>query len=467
MSLRKIILFFIIVLLTITLPVIFFFSFQYFSKASAVKADIVIDLKRTTKPVPNRWLALAQGGEEKGVRMLENVVPEVSALNPQYIRLDHIYDYYDVVSRDEKGSLVFNWAQLDATICDIYQIGAKPFFSLGYMPPVMSSDGSLIAVPSDWQEWKNLVQKTVERYSGKTTRLCGQITGDWMKDIYYEVWNEPDLETFGKWSLYEGSKDYKTLYYYSVLGASQAQEINNYFIGGPVPTALYKNWIQVFLNYVSRNNLRVDFLSWHHYSKNTDDFTDDAGNLNSWLSPPEFSRYQSLPRIISEWGYDSEPNPIADTNVGAAHTIAALRNFLRYNFTLGFLFDIKDGPTPRWGILGHNGEKKPRYYALKLLSLLEGTWINIEGEGTFVHGLASTSANKTALVLVNYDKDNKNTELVPVTFLNLANGSYTMTITYLEGNPTIIKNTLVENGQLQKSILIPANTVVAIELKLE
>jgi len=202
--------FFLTFLLLLLIPLILFFSKEtkkFFSKAAPIKANITVDVKKIIGPLPSNWKALAQGGEEQGVRMLVNVVPQISALSPRYIRIDHIYDFYDVVSRDSQGNLLFNWDKLDATVCDIYRTGAKPFFSLGYMPYALSSDGSLISAPKNWEEWALLVQRTIERYSGKSTRLCGQVTGDLLKDIYYEVWNEPDHETFGKWSLYGGNKD--------------------------------------------------------------------------------------------------------------------------------------------------------------------------------------------------------------------------------------------------------------------
>ncbi len=456
---RKIIIGFI--LLLASLP--FFFSFRYFSRAKAIKANIVIDVNKTLGPFPDRWKALAQGGEEKE-RMLGNIVSQVAGLYPRYIRLDHIYDYYDVVSRGTNGELIFNWAKLDQSVCDIYNTGAKPFFSLGYMPPVISSDGSLISQPKDWNEWSFIVKKTIEHYSGKSNRLCGQITGYWKTDIYYEVWNEPDLETFGKWSLYNGTKDYKLLYFYSSVSAQNAENVYPFKLGGPVTTALYKNWIQVFLDYVSANNLRLDFISWHHYSRKTDDYTDDMIKLNEWLSPKQYRKYQQLPRIISEWGYDSDPNPIADTDVGAAHTIKSIRNFINYGFEMAFLFEIKDGPTPRWGVLSYEGKKKPRYYALQLLNLLDGKQLQVNGEGTYVNSLATISSEKIVITLVNYDEQNKNTELVPVTLTGLANGQYTIIVHYLEGNSVMIPNVKVLGNQLRRDILMKPNTVIAIEL---
>jgi hypothetical protein len=455
-------------LLVIVTPLLFYY-FQYASQASSVKANIVVDVDKTSGPFPNRWKALAQGGEESGVRMLESVTSKVSGLYPKYIRLDHIYDFYNVVTRNSSNNLVFDFSKLDETVCDIYHTGARPFFSLGYMPPTMSDDGSLIGKPKNWNEWSFLVQKTVEHYSSKRSVLpCGALEDFWKTDIYYEVWNEPDLESFGKWK-YTGAKSYSDLYFYSAKGAQQAQDILPYKIGGPVTTALYKNWIQKFLDYVIANNLRIDFISWHHYSKKTNDYTQDIINLNKWLGEdPKYDRYENLPKIISEWGYDSEKNPIADTEVGAAHTIASLRNLINAGLELSFLFEIKDGPTLSWGILTYQGQEKPRYKALKLLNALEGNQIIIEGEGTNVSAIASVNDDKTVLVLTNYDEFGRNYEAVPVNFKNLVGKNYKLTKTFLDGRSEVSLNLKPTIGELklngEKAIIMPANTIVALEL---
>lgn len=464
--LRRLVILFIIAVITV--PVLFF-SFQYFSRAASVKANIIVDVTKTSGPFPDRWKALAQGGEESGARMLGNVIPQVSGLYPKYIRIDHIYDFYNVVSRNSSNNVAFDFSRLDQTVCDIYHAGAKPFFSLGYMPPTMSDDGSLVGKPKDWNEWTFLVQKTVEHYSSKTTVLpCGALEDFWKTDIYYEVWNEPDLETFGKWK-YSGNKSYSDLYFYSVKGAQQAQNVLPFKIGGPVTTALYKNWIQKFLDYVALNNLRLDFISWHHYSKKTDDYTNDVINLNQWLSEdPKYYRYQQLPKIISEWGYDSNVNDIADTNVGAAHTVASLRNLLNARLELAFLFEIKDGTSPSWGILTHDGKEKPRYQALKLLNGLDGNQLMVDGEGSHVSAIASINSNQVELVLTNYDESGHNYEAVPVSFRNLDGAKYNLTETFLDGRSLTTLNLLPVGGNINlnsdKAVVMPPNTVVALEL---
>lgn len=457
------------VFLTILSFPVLFFTFQYFSRAAAIKANIVVDINKTSGPFPDRWKALAQGGEESGVRMFENVIPQISELYPRFIRIDHIYDYYEVVSRDSSGNVTFNFDELDQTVCDIYHTGAKPFFSLGYMPPTMSDDGSLVGKPIKWSEWSLLVQKTIERYSGKQSVLpCGGLYDFWHTDLYYEVWNEPDLETFGKWK-YLGGKSYPELYLYSSKGAAAAQNVFPFKLGGPATTALYKNWIQKFLDYVAVNNLKLDFISWHHYSKKTDDYTDDIINLNKYLGDsPRYTPYRNLPRVISEWGYDSEKNPIADTEVGAAHTLASIRNFINANLDAAFLFEVKDGPSLSWGILNHDGSKKPRWYALQMLNSLGGNQIIVDGEGTFVTALASKSEEKISLILTNYDDRGSNTEAVPVVFRNVPMGKYSLAKTNLNGQKTIDLNIEPVNGDIYltgtKAVIMAPNSIVSLEL---
>lgn len=466
MKIKKNIILLAIILVVILFSSLYFFkSFKYISKAFfPAKANIYVDTRKIVGPLYFNWKALAQGGEEKGVAMLANVVPQVAALSPRYIRIDHIYDYYDVVERDSQGRLIFKWDQLDATVCDIFRTGAKPFFSLGYMPEVLSGDNSLVSKPKNWNEWSLLVQKTIEHYSGRSTRLCGQVTGDFLSDIYYEVWNEPDLEAFGKWSLYGGEKDYKTLYYYSAQGANRAGDVNHFLLGGPVITAPYENWFRVFLNYILEKNLRLDFLSWHRYSADPDVYFEDLENINAWLSVPHFERFRDVPKIISEWGFDSNPNPISETNAGAAHTITSIRNLIGQKVEMAFIFEVKDGPAPRWGILSYNGEKKARYNAINFLNLLDGYQLKVTGEGTYVRAIASIKGNKITLILVNFDENNSNTELVPVTFSNLTPGNYRLSIRTLNNLEPTVSSFAVGDTQLQRSILMPPNMVAAVEL---
>ena len=454
--------------LLLLLPVVVVLAVQsqkIISRARETPANILVNTNTVVGPLPHTWKALAQGGEEKGVAMLGNVIPQTTALTPRYIRLDHIYDFYDVVSLDPNGGLTFAWGGLDETVCHILQTGAKPFLSLGYMPPSISKDGTLVGVPIKWEYWQEMVKRTIERYSAQTPQICGGELDTRLSEVYYEVWNEPDLETFGKWSIHGGEKDYKQMYYYASEAAKNAQNTQPFFFGGPATTRPYQNWMQIFLKYADAYNMRVDFLSWHHYSQSTDDFQSDMVLIDQWLQGREYDKYRTLPRIISEWGFDSNPNPIADSQVSAAHTVATIRHLVDQELEMAFAFEIKDGINPSWGMLTHDGVEKPRYHALKLLNVLGPRRVEVRGEGTWVSALASRDFQNISLVLVNYDQTGAHSEVVPVTFTGLTpNTSYRFIRKSLLTEEANVILTSTSTGTLSQIVSMAPNSTYSIEL---
>ena len=436
------------------------------AKAKEEPANILIDVQEVTGPLPHTWQALAQGGEEYGVRMFENVIGPVSVLSPRYIRIDHIYDFYDVVSRDEQGLMRLSWKKLDDTVCDILSTGATPFFSLGYMPQAISSDGTVIAQPSQWGEWQILVQKTIERYSAADTGLCGASYDNQRDNIYYEVWNEPDHESFGKWNLYGGDRDYKTMYYYSSHGAEQAQHVRQFYLGGPATTKAYQNWIQKFLEYAHAYDLRVDFLSWHHYSPNPEDFGKDVVDVRTWLSGSEYEEYRDIPLVISEWGYDSNPNLVAHTDLAAAHAVVAIRNLIGQKLELAFMFEVKDGKQPSWGILTNDGVTKPRYNALVLLNSLGSKRIAVKGEGTFVKAIASYETGMYTTIIVNFDPLGAHEETVPVVFKGLEpRRNYIITLRSIHGDKRQFSIISTDTGIVSYLLSMSPNSAYLWEMK--
>ena len=222
---------------------------RYVVGAEGRLSAIAVESDRVLGPMPKPWTALAQGGDNLKA-FLQGHESKVQVLGPKYLRIDHIYDLFNVVSRNDSG-LVFNWTELDKLVEEIVAVGARPFFSLSYMPVAISS-GDILSEPKDWQEWSLVVQKTIEHYSGELG----------LSDVYYEVWNEPDL--FGNWKI-GGKKDYRVLYYYAALGAARANGVKAYKLGGPATTGLYKNWLDGMFRYVMQNKLRMDFFSYHRY----------------------------------------------------------------------------------------------------------------------------------------------------------------------------------------------------------
>ncbi|MGB9707057.1 MAG: GH39 family glycosyl hydrolase [Microgenomates group bacterium] len=430
---------------------------RFFSKAKGMPANILVDPSIDQGPLPPIWQALAQGGEEK--YPFDYIVQDITALKPKYIRVDHIYDFYEVVKK-ENNQLRFDWRELDKLVDQILATGALPFFSLSYMPPAIAQNNDIVALPADWNEWALVVKETIQHYSGKNQRN--------LTNVIYEVWNEPDL--FGNWKI-GGKKDYRMLYKYAVLGATQTQNTNPFKIGGPSITAPYKAWVDGFLDFTVKNNLRLDFYSWHRYSMEPEKFLEDINKVDTWLFK---NAGGSLEKFLTEWGSVSENSPLHDADFDAAHLVATARHLIQ-RVDLAFTFEIKDGPSPsgekywgRWGILTHEGagqiEKKPKYYALELLNKMTGNRVSLEGEGSWVSGFATKNGNIIKIILTNLDSASQHFEIVPLTITNLENGSYSYRESFLKGiGKTSIET--ISNHTLRKEIFLTPNNVILIELE--
>jgi hypothetical protein len=424
------------------------------TRASGTPANIVVNTKLTLEPLDlSFYHALAQGGEES-VDMLAPVVNEIRALKPKLIRLDHLYDHYDVVGKSG-DQLTFNWTKLDAAVNSITAIGAKPLLALSYMPSVIAKDGSIINPPNNWDDWATVVQKTIEHYSGKGEKN--------MSGVYYEVWNEPDLAQFGGWK-YGGEKSYITLYQQASIGARRAANVNYFYLGGPSTTGLYKSWILALIN----SGARIDYLSWHTYQRDPAKYAKDQEDIISWLLP--YPNYTLIPKLITEFGFTGDKSTGYGSTYAAAHAAAVIRQLISGGPAYAFSFQPKDGPGQEsgngWGLITHetNGKKiKPRYYIYSFIDAMAGTRVSVSGEGTWVTGFASTKDNVIRLLLVNFDTNGTHSEVVPITFGNLDPGTYSYRQKFFLGQDVTLTET-IEGDTLQKKILMNPSSVVMLEL---
>lgn len=432
---------------------------EFFGQASGEPANIMIDTQGIIGPLPRPWRNLAQGGESHEWR-IEPINAQVKALKPEYIRIDHIYDFYDVV-QGTPGNITFDFSKLDVILDDITATGAKPYIALSYMPPAISS-GDIVAPPVNWSDWQLTIQRTIQHISG--TRG--------ISDVYYEVWNEPDL--FGGWKYY-GERNYLTMYTYAARGAANVRGVKPFKLGGPGITALYKNWFDALAKHAIANNLRYDFFSWHRYNHNLTQFNKDMFEARQWLG--DYPQLEPTVELhITEWGHDSENHAGYDNSYSAAHTVAASISMIGV-VNRAFVFEIQDGNDPagqeywgRWGMITSpkaGAKPKPRYYALRMLDRLSDSRLQTLGNGTWVKGQATRSPEgHTQLVMANFDKNGRNSEKVPVTFQNITPGSYVITREYLNGQRQT-QRVATDAAMLQTFVPMAANSVVFVEMKAE
>lgn len=430
-------------------------AFTLITKATVVPANINVYTQNKGSPInADLFRAFSQGGEEP-TNMFTAISEDLAVLKPSLIRVDHIYDHYDIVTKSGE-TLVYNFSRLDEVVDSIRSAGAIPVFSLSYMPPVIAQGGNVTNPPNNWDDWSSVVQATVEYYSGKDGR---NISG-----IYYEVWNEPDLGIFGQWKL-SGAKNYITLYKHAAMGAARATNTNQYYLGGPSTTGLYKDWIVALLE----SGARVDFLSWHSYIEEPARFTQDWNNIAEWLSA--YEGRENLELLITEFGFTGSKDKRYSTNYAASYTASVVRQMLNTDIDHLFTFQLKDGPGQTngdgWGIIEHEQDgkrRKPRFYLFQYLNLMPGSRLAMEGEGTHVTGFATNKDNTYRILLSNFDSSGTHSENVPLALWGLPEGSYSYRERILMGRD--IKATVeISGSNYQRNIYMPDQSVALIELE--
>jgi hypothetical protein len=430
---------------------------KYISFASDVPANISVDVRQSAG-VPSRpWTNIAQGGESIDFS-LKPFGEELNHLQPNYVRIDHLFDFYIKITKDENGTLVYDFSKLDSLIKEMQEVNISPFISLSYMPDVLNSD--ITGVPNNWSLYQQIIQRTIEHISG-TNGLS-------FSNVYYEVWNEPDL--FGSWKTY-GDKNYLNLYTHAAQAAGAASNVKSFKFGGPGTTKLYSNWIKSLLKIVTSQNLRLDFISWHHYTTNPEDFKKDTDDLIEMVTDYK-DKARTLEIIISEWGPNSENDPIYDNSISAAHMVTSTIEMMPI-IDKAFIFELEDGKNAenkeywgRWGLYTHNSfgiHPKPRAEAIKLLNLLGTDRIKLAGNGSKVKALAARKNNTIQIIIANYDLKDKHNENVPLSIEGLTPGNYTFTKTFLSRS-TYTQSINILTSTYQTSIPLAPNSVVLLEL---
>ncbi|MCL5957896.1 MAG: hypothetical protein M1358_01035 [Chloroflexi bacterium] len=317
-------------------------------------------------------------------------------LKVEMIRLDHLFDHYDVYQRDASGNVTYHWEKLDQMVDSVLAMGAKPLMSLSYMPLAISADGSEKSPPADFAAWRNLVYEAVKHFN--LDRKLGI--------VYWEIWNEPNLSS----TWHSDLETYLQLYDAAAQAIRAADPAAK--VGGPGVAGFEERWIYTLISHVAEKGLPFDFLSWHLYGVQPPMIKPQVLLARSWLS--RFPQLGDTQLFLDEWSVynggvdDTSWNGISDTEYAAAYIAAMTSELTRQGLDGSMLFAVKDAHTNddrtfsgRWGVLSNSGAPKASYNALKALSLLGDTELSVTGGGSHVGAVATRQGDKVAVLLWN------------------------------------------------------------------
>ena len=313
----------------------------------------------------------------------------------------------------EGETLFYSFFNADQIFDFLLSIGMKPFVELSFMPSVLASGDKTVfhyranvTPPKDYTQWTVLIRKLVahwvERYGVAEVR-------QW----YFEVWNEPNLDAFGS-----GRQDeYFKLYRHTVEAIKSVD--SELRVGGPATAA--NAWIDDFVAFCGQNHLPADFISTHHYP--TDAFGEPGDDTEAQLSKSRRSVLRDQTRDVrrqagesplyyTEWSSSSNPRDrLHDEPYAAAFIIKTIMeaNGLveAYSWwTFSDIFEENYFPSVPFhggfGLLNIHGIAKPSYRAYQLLHRLGTQLLTVEGSHPTVDAWAVRSDHDLTIMLTNY-----------------------------------------------------------------
>ena len=333
----------------------------------------------------------------------------------KYCRFHGLFHDDMFVCRTLNGKSVFNWQYVDDLFDRMLDIGVRPFVELGFCPRELASVCDITfwwkghgSPPKDYAKWADLV--------ANFTRHCIQRYGiEEVREWYFEVWNEPNLDFFFAGTKTQYFELYKTT-------AETLKSIDaGIRVGGPstsnfVPDARFDGeledkskgvtnkvedlttlewkgvWIEDFIRFCEKNNLPLDFISTHPYP--TDYALDNKGEIKGrsrevdstkkdlgWIRRiVDQSCFRKTEIHLTEWNSSPSHRDHMHDHLPAAAFIVkcnlesiGLVDSLSY-WTFTDIFE-EDGGGPSvfhggFGLINFQGIVKPAFHAYRFLNML-------------------------------------------------------------------------------------------------
>ncbi len=338
-----------------------------------------------------RCITAGRAGEGLRADWQEQLKTVQSEIGFEYIRFHGIFhDDMAVYDEGENGRPIFFFGYFDKLLDFILDVGLKPILELGFMPEKLASnDGTVFwwrghtCPPKNYEKWSLLVSETVKH-------SVARYGLDEVRTWFFEVWNEPNLDSF-----WHGTQaEYFELYRSSVKAVKSVDpELK---VGGPSTSgADFRddlNHLKAFIGFCSENKLPVDFFSAHPYPTYWPLDTNGNEKMGYMAETSTIEHLDNIRKIVDSSVYSEAQIHLTEWNSSPGprdliHDTPFMAPFILYNISQNFgkvdslafwtFTDIfeENGPGKSefhggFGLINHSGIKKPSYYAYRFLSQL-------------------------------------------------------------------------------------------------
>lgn len=371
-----------------------------------------------------RWMV--RGDMQKQLAMAHK------ELNMRHVRAVGIFDEEMKVFatdpttwRDNERKPRYNWQVIDYVIQSLLDRGIQPMITTTFMPYLMASGEQYcfntkanVTPPKDYAQWADLVTKTTQHF-------VEQFGLETVKNWYFEVWNEPNLDAFWKGA---DKAEYFKLWNVTFLAIKSVDK--SFRVGGP--SAARGEWIKEFIEYGRANACEPDYIITHVYNN------DSPFSAISPFDGPQGNKENDSPHFLSgvvkgvrkmmddmhytgevhfnEWGRSWHPSDkVRETANEAAFIVKTMAESsqLADYFAYWCLSDIYDqlgyaseAFAGTYGMLNMHGLKKPAYKAHEFLSQLGSKRVEMQtyGANDMLNAIATHSKKGYQFLFYAMDK---------------------------------------------------------------
>ena len=194
---------------------------------------------------------------------------------------------------DENDPNSYDFACTDESILCTLDAGTKTFFRLGQTIEQQIKKHYTLP-PKDFAKWARICERIIRHYTE------GWADGFTLDMPYWEIWNEPDLDTDDSANkrTWGGTKA-QFFDFYEIAAKHLKACFPHLKIGGPA-LAHRMDWAVDFISEMQKRNVPIDFFSWHVYAVEPQTIMNMAERLRETLDKCGYTETES---ILNEWNY--------------------------------------------------------------------------------------------------------------------------------------------------------------------
>lgn len=359
-------------------------------------AMLQIDLTRELPAIPDMLKGTDFALINWGAKMKElNFGPETTRLfNESGAKLVRFWTFCPPLEVSPAKDQ-YNWERFDAQMQKIKNAGAATIMTCCFTPKWLSVDGTKEGIPRSWDEYEKLVRDTVAHCKEKGFRVA-----------YWESWNEPNLS--GDGFLKGKLPQFLELHAHFVKAVRQADASAR--VGGGGFASPDTVWIRELVEHSARNDLPLDFVSWHVYDLLPEGLGASIDATRKILAE-HGDKFAKTQMIIDEWQCTGGPKDQYDSEYSAAYAIAALHQMIDKGLSAQTFFAFKESSPEfaasggNWGEITRADIPKASYFAHQAFNELNGPRVAVLGGDNDTNAIAVRNGDGVDVLVYRFNSD--------------------------------------------------------------